>query len=1426
MKHTSVLLRARQPFGRTSVYVPHEIPEKEIPWPKLRPMPNRPSKMSWWTLAPMAMMGLLSSLVYLVPALSGEQPLRWSALLPALLFGLGMGALYPLFQWWGYRSQMKQYESEMRSRREEFQNELRRTNHLAHTLATRQRKMLNDRYPPADKVLKIALHPKARRKRLWAREPDGEDFLSLRIGTGEGPAAFYFANPPAFGPEDEDLEQEVQRLIHQWQKVSGLPVVLDLPRAGSVLIRGEQNLVYGLLYRLIADIAVHHSPRVVRVGVITADLRRGQRYWGWMKWLPHTGTLEGIQPPLLAFSPSEGARLLDEVVLRLDRLKREDRSMEKFHIADQEAFVLIFDEDGALRRTRAVTQLVEYGPQVGVFCIFVGGTVHGVQAEIRVKASGAFRYKAELRSPEDALQEHTIVRQKGEIETLSAEQMETLARTLAGLEPPEPLSSTALLPNKVPLADLLIRVYSDVQAELVSADIEENSLGQDDASFKSSLEALGQEPLAQLWQWFGTLYEPASEASSLATRLMRRFLHFPIGLTVQKGRLQPVYLNLLPEGSRWDGFAAYHSILIGPTGSGKSEFLKSLIWGAAYQYPPNMVNILFIDFKGGSALEDLTYRYRDEQGRDVEENLPHLVGVVTNPGNTNPSLDGDAISRRGIYAVRLELERRQHLIAEMGKSKDIWEYNDKVLAARRGEPDIDPRLAQLPLLPHLLIILDEFSEALNRYPELEEILDQLARLGRSWGMYLILANQRYTRMEKLEANVGWRIALRMNERELRDFLHPGLAGLNQVGRGYVHCVPHEKTHIFQAGYGGEPLYEGGKEETFAVYELGPAGREKTPLFMSTNGTSQNGAGSQASRKTQGKYLTQLICRLARQEPRFAPPRQVYLEPLPSQIDLSQVLSRYIEESGRTLCFDGVRWYTDGVNPPLEAPFALIDNFQSVRHDVLSFDFHKGAGHLWVLGVTGSGRADVIEALVLTLAHLYTPEQLWMYILDFSDGQRLRPLIRLPHVGAHVLVSEHERMQRLFQLWAEEFDRRRSRSEGQHPRWLWIIHNFHRRELLKMEEEEGLHLIEQLIKNGGKLGLHLLITSMQANALRDEEAANLQPRLLLNLGQRDHFYDAGLRRGAIYNLTRKEPGRGLWLDQIGAEGREMQVARWPAWQERARAMDEAWRGVRPPEIPQMPSCLPWPQWEQLVHERTPEHPPFPIGLDYDMNPIHVDLGPNTAQWLILGPVASGKTHFLMLWARAALANEYRNSVTPDSRWKVWYLAAKAPALEWQPGASDFYLLASADENELREGWLSLVRMLTQEGKDSRFLLLVDDAERVLPACPENEAQALADALQQGRLTWVVAFRSSTTMTNTASKLFSHPFQELIRRLPEERLGLALRMDSDILNVFNIMPRTLPRTWRAAWQGKPVGRALLVMRDTRLLVHIPFLGHCAS
>ncbi len=1422
MKQDTVLFRARRPFGRTAVYVPHELPEKEIPWPKLRPLPNPPSKISWWYLAPMVGMGVLPFLGNLFSVLAGDQPFRWTSLLQPLLAALGLSVLLPFFQWFGYRVQMKQYKAEMQARREEFLGELKRTVQFVHRLAAQQRKALNNRYPPAGKVLKIALNPKARRKRLWAREPDVEDFLALRIGTGEGPAFFHFANPPSFSHEDEDLEQEVLRVIREWKKVPGLPVVLPLTRVGSVLIRGEKQMTYGLLYRLIADIAVHHSPRVVRVGVITTDIRRGQRYWGWMKWLPHTGTLEGLQPPLLAFSPSEGARLLDGLARRLERLKQKEAGpSEALQDEGREAVVLIFDEEGALRRTRTVAQLVEYGPQVGVYCIFLGGTVHGVRAEIRVEPSGTFRYRAELRNPDDLRKEHTIVRQKGEVETLSAEKMEALARTLASLEPPEPMSSTALLPNKVPLADLLMRVFADVEEELASIGAGEKA-GEQEGNFKSAFEILGREPLEQLWKWFGTLYEPGAETSGVASRLMRRFLHFPIGLTVQKGRLQPIYLNVLPEGSRWDGFAAYHSILIGPTGSGKSEFLKSLIWGAAYQYPPNMLNIFFIDFKGGSALEDL--KYRDKEGK--EEELPHLVGVVTNPGTTDPTLDGQAISRRGIYAIRLELERRQNLITKLGKSKDIWEYNDKVLAAREGRADVDPNLAELPLLPHLLIILDEFSEALHNYPELEEILDALARLGRSWGMYLILANQRYTRMEKLEANVGWRIALRMNERELRDFLHPGLAGLNQVGRGYVHCVPHEETHIFQAAYGGEPLYEGdAKEERFAVYELGPAGREKTPLFISTDGASRNGDGSQAPRNTQGKFLTQMICRLAREHPRFAPPRKVYLEPLPSRIDLSQVFARYVEGTGRYPRFDGAQWRTDGANPPLEAPFALIDNFQTVQHDVLSFDFNQGAGHLWVLGVTGSGREDVVEALVLSLAHLYTPEELWIYILDFSDGRRLRPLVQLPHVGGHVLASEQERMQRLFRLWSEEFAQRRARPDVQRPRWLWVIHNFHRRELMNMEEDEGLHLIEQLIKNGGKLGLHLLITSIQANALRDEEAANLRPRLLLNMGQRDHFYDAGLRRGALYNLTRKVPGRGLWLEQIGAEGREVQTAQWPDWQERARAMDEAWQGLRPPEIPEMPACLPWPQWEQLVQARTPEHPPFPVGLDYDMNPIHTDLDPNAAQWLVLGPVASGKTHFLMLWARAALRGQHaENGARPTASWQVWYLATKVPPLDWQPQGPDFHFVASTDESDLAEGWRTLAQRLQEADENARFLLLVDDAERVLPACPADTAEPIAEAIQKGRLVWVVAFRSSTTMTNTASKLFSHPFQDMVRRLPEERLGMLLRFDSDVLGAFNIMPRALPRTWRAAWQGKPVGRALFVMRDTRRLVQIPFLGEC--
>src|SRR5690606_40784917 len=70
--------------------------------------------------------------------------------------------------------------------------------------------------------------------------------------------------------------------------------------------------------------------------------------------------------------------------------------------------------------------------------------------------------------------------------------------------------------------------------------------------------------------------------------------------------------------------------------------------------------------------------------------------------------------------------------------------------------------ADLPPLPALLVVVDEFAELLAQRPELIDLLVTIGRLGRSLGLHLLLASQRLDegRLRGLESHLSYRIALR------------------------------------------------------------------------------------------------------------------------------------------------------------------------------------------------------------------------------------------------------------------------------------------------------------------------------------------------------------------------------------------------------------------------------------------------------------------------------------------------------------------------------------------------------------------------------------------------------------------------------------------------------------------------------------------
>ena len=186
----------------------------------------------------------------------------------------------------------------------------------------------------------------------------------------------------------------------------------------------------------------------------------------------------------------------------------------------------------------------------------------------------------------------------------------------------------------------------------------------------------------------------------------------------------PFVIDLVRDGP--------HVLVGGTTGSGKSEFLRTLVTSLALSSPPDELAFVLVDFKGGAAFGPCTA-------------LPHVVGLVTD-------LD-DHLVARALASLRAELRRRERLFAEVGAG-DL-----EALPAPTSGPTSEA-------IPRLVVVVDELRALVEELPDFVSGLVRLAALGRSLGVHLVLATQRPSGAvsAEIQANVSLRIAFRMRDR--------------------------------------------------------------------------------------------------------------------------------------------------------------------------------------------------------------------------------------------------------------------------------------------------------------------------------------------------------------------------------------------------------------------------------------------------------------------------------------------------------------------------------------------------------------------------------------------------------------------------------------------------------------------------------------
>jgi S-DNA-T family DNA segregation ATPase FtsK/SpoIIIE len=873
-----------------------------------------------------------------------------------------------------------------------------------------------------------------------------------------------------------------------------------------------------------------------------------------------------------------------------------------------------------------------------------------------------------------------------------------------------------------------------------------------------------------------------------APRPVDDLLRVPIGLGADGS---PLRLDLKESAL---GGMGPHGLIVGATGAGKSELLRTLVTALALTHPPDLLGLVLVDFKGGATFADLA-------------ELPHVAGMITNLGTDLALVD------RVKDALFGEHTRRQELLRRAGNLAGVREYRQ----VRERRPDLEP-------MPYLLVVVDEFGQLLAARPDFLELFVSVGRLGRSLGMHLLLASQQLDegRLRGLEGHISYRICLRtFSAAESRMVIGvPDAYELPPLpGSGYLK-VDTTIFERFRAALVSAPLRRRSEGQ--------PARSARLLPFTAAPVRDSGGDAPPAVQQDAGgaTVMGTVVERLRDAAPRV---HQVWLSPLEPVVTLDQVLPGVALE-GPAAAARG--WPGAG---RLSAPLGFLDRPREQSRDVLAVDLAGREGHLAVVGAPQTGRSTLLRTLLLALALTHSPRDLWVHAIDYGGGG-LAQLAGLPHVGTVCGRSDPERVRRAVAHVAsllgerEQLFRaggidsvatlRAARAAGAVPAELGadvvlVIDNWI---ALRHEHEDLEPLVADIAARGLGYGIHLVLSTGRWVDFRANLRESIGGRLELRLNDPT---ESAVDRRAQATLPAGVPGRGLDADghlvQValpridGRPGRDDLTA---ATEEAVVAVAGLWRGAGAAEpVRVLPALF---SVDLLPRPGEDGEPGVPVGVaEPALAPFHLDLLGDEPHLVVWGDGGSGKTSLLRTYLGGLCARHRPDQVSVllvDYRMRLREVVPRSHLFADAPAAP------AAHEAVLRLRRLAETRMPTAdlEARELRsrswwsgpdVVVVVDDYDLV--STPGgNPLLPLVDVLAQGRdlgVHLVVARR----VGGAARALFEPPLQRL-RELGAPGIILSgERQEGQLVGPYSASPL-------------PPGRGVSVRRGQRpALVQIALL-----
>lgn len=345
-----------------------------------------------------------------------------------------------------------------------------------------------------------------------------------------------------------------------------------------------------------------------------------------------------------------------------------------------------------------------------------------------------------------------------------------------------------------------------------------------------------------------------------------------------------------------------HLVVYGMPATGKTTFVQTLLMTLALDHSPDDMHVYILDF--GHMFRDFT-------------DLPHVGAVIKDD-------EPDRVKRLFNYLMKEMLNRREK-ISQSG-AKTFASYRKSL-----KEP-----------VPVILVIIDGYVTFKNTFEEEHEKLEQLLRVGISFGIHFVVTTNQITDMyDRVRNNFTLSVSFELADPTDYTFAVGRIKNppVNlPEGRGFVRGqVPPLE---FQAA-----LPSDGEDEIERADTL----RQKVQEIAAT---------------WDGK-------------------RPKTIDPMPEEIDLEEVLEKHNQDPEITL-------------EPLQVPIGIS------MEDLTPFYISLKDGPYFVVGTPiGGGKTSFLQTWILSLATFHSPEQLQIYAIDFRASERgLSSIMGIPHIKGY------------------------------------------------------------------------------------------------------------------------------------------------------------------------------------------------------------------------------------------------------------------------------------------------------------------------------------------------------------------------------------------------------------------------------------------